>query len=207
MSSLNKRMSMVAAVCGLALAGSSGCALLSMLLQGVGLLPPASSPLSLLALMAQAEQLVVPQYPSAILVEVVGAPSSGSATVSSDVDRWQFRFPENPMAVAGTVWVDYENGQLSGPFYTEQGLLGTVFEVLPRTMDLDQAIQKMRDAGYTEAFTAVSFRKPLTFPLPEEALYAFSVPGRFILVGALTGNVTTETPTEGVGPSAFFTQP
>ena len=84
---------------------------------------------------------------------------------------------------------------------------GTVFEVLPRTMDLDQAIQKMRDAGYAEPFTAVSFRKPLTFPLPEEALYAFSLPGRFVLVGALTGKVTTETPTDGVEAPTFLTQP
>jgi len=160
-----------------------------------GLIPgwPVGSGQSNLDLMVTAEQMVAPQYPQALLIEVLGATSSGSGQAAGDVDRYQFRFSEDPDAAgAGTVWVDYENGKFTGPFYTSQGLIGTVFDPLPRNMTLAQALQLARDAGYTDAFTSITFRKPLTFPPVEEALYAFTMPGRYVLVGALSGEVSEE---------------
>lgn len=146
-----------------------------------------------LDLMAIAEQMVAPEYANARLIEVLGAPSSGSAQVASDVDRWQFRFTEDPDGPdAGTVWVDYENGQFTGPFYTSQGLIGTVIDPLPRDMTLAQALELARAAGYSDAFASVAFRKPLTFPPVDEALYALNMPGRYVLVGAETGTVAEE---------------
>lgn len=148
---------------------------------------------SSLELMATAEQMVAPAYPNALLIEVLGAPSGGTAQTADDVDRWQFRFSEDPVAPgAGTVWVDYENGAFAGPFYTEQGLVGTVYDPLPRTMSLADALARARAAGYTDDFSNVTYRLPLTFPQPEEALYALSMPGRFVIVGAVSGNVTEE---------------
>ncbi len=152
-----------------------------------------------LDLMATAEQLVAPAYPNALLIEVLGAPSGGTAQTADDVDRWQFRFTEDPVAPgAGTVWVDYENGAFSGPFYTEHGLIGTVFDPLPRSMSLADALALARAAGYTDDFSNVVFRLPLTFPQPEEALYALSMPGRFVLVGAVSGEVSEEAPQDAM---------
>lgn len=88
----------------------------------------------------------------------------------------------------------YKNKQFEAPYYTSQPLLGMVYEALPRTMNRTDVINHMCEAGYTDSFSAVSFHKPLTFPLPEEALHAFSLPGRFVLIGAVTGTVSEEAP-------------
>jgi hypothetical protein len=106
---------------------------------------------------------------------------------------WQFLFMEDPLAPgAATVVLDYADGEFGEPELLTQGLIGTMYERLPRTMTLTTAVQFMRDAGYGAAFSQVVLRKPLTFPVPDEAYYAFSLTDRVVLVGMATGEVTEE---------------
>ncbi len=175
---------------GLLLVPMTGCEPLAGLAGGIGGTPAAGS---LLQLMIRAEQKVLADYPLAVLIEVVGGPSAGVAHEAEDVDTWQFRFVDDFYGTfPGTVTLDYADQALAEPVHVPWPLLGTVFEDLPREMDLDDAVQLMRDAGYDEPFSAVTLRKPLTNPLPSEAYFVFTLPGKYVLVGALTGQVSEE---------------
>ena len=144
-------------------------------------------------LMSQAEQIVEEDYPDALLIEVIGTPSSGSAEAASDIDTWEFRFVDDPGgAFPGTVFLDYANGEFGELEFVPFPLLGTVFERVPRVMSLATAVETMRDAGYTADFTGVALRKPLTFPESPEAYYIFELSDRFVFVGMTTGEVTEE---------------
>jgi len=146
-----------------------------------------------LTLMADAERIVSQDYPNSLLVEAIGSASSGAAMVAGDVDQWEFRFlDDRGLNPPNTVIINYADEQFGDPVFIPDTLLGTVFEPLPRQMTLAEAIRLMRNAGYSDAFAEVIFRKPLTWPQPEEALYIFPLPGRFVLVGALTGEVNEE---------------
>ena len=150
-----------------------------------------------LTLLGQAEEIVWPNHPNAIVIEAHGSPSSGQTSTANGVNQWLFIFADNPQGPeVGTVLLDYARCEFGQPVYVPEAWFGTVYETLPRQIGLADAIQYMRDAGHTAPFTSVTLRKPLTFPEPEEALYAFALPGRFVLVGALTGEVTVEIPQE-----------
>ncbi|MBN1343160.1 MAG: hypothetical protein JXQ73_10795 [Phycisphaerae bacterium] len=174
------------------LAAIAGCGTLQNL---VCTLVPCWCPSNNLALMSEAERIVAQEYPTWLLIEAQGAPSTGSASVADDVDQWRFIFVDDPNDTQdqGTVELQYADGAFGQPVYVPDIWLGTVFERLPRHMSLAQAIEHMRDAGYTQTFTAVDLRKPLKVPLPEEAFYIFTLPDRYVLVGAVTGKVTEET--------------
>ena len=146
-----------------------------------------------LNLMGQAERVVWVTYPNAMLIEAQGAPSTGTATNAADIDRWAFVFDaDSTNPGSGTVTIQYSNGSFGEPVYVAQGWVGTIFERLPRVLSLGDAVTNMRDGGFTDDFSAVTLRKALTFPVPTEASYAFSLPGQFVLVGAETGTITTE---------------
>ena len=167
-----------------ALTGLAGCEL-------VGL--PLGGGLDNLALMAEAEQIVQATYPRATLIELHGNPSGGTATTAADIDQLRFIFDEDSDAPAGaTIILEYADGAFGDPVKVEQGWVGTMYERLPRDMSLDQAVLLMRLAGHAEPFTAVTLRKPLTFPVPDEASYMFTQAGQFVLVGVESGEVTTE---------------
>lgn len=159
---------------------------------GFTLLPPGAPP-SNIELMSQAEQIVWADYPSAMLIEAIGAATSGAANSADDIDQWLFIFPEDPnLPAGGTVQLHYAAGAFGAPVYVSQTWGGTIFERLPRLVSLADAVGLMRDAGHTGDFTGVVLRKPLTWPLPEEAFYGFSVSGGFVTVGAETGAVSGE---------------
>lgn len=148
---------------------------------------------TLLDLMAQAEDRVLPDFPLAVLIEVVGGPSAGVAHEAADVDRWQFRFVDDVYATfPGTVELDFADDAFAQPVLVPWPLLGTVFESLPREMDLPEAVALLRNAGYDEPFSAVALSRPLTNPLPEEAMFIFTLPGKYVFVGALSGEVHEE---------------
>ena len=150
-----------------------------------------------LDLMSEAETIVQVDYPNSLLIEANGSPSSGSANAAQDIDQWRFVFVDDIDATSvGTVLLEYANGAFGDPQHSTQGWIGSVYERLPQDMSLSTALEKVREAGYENDFSAVTLRKPLTFPQPEEALYSFSLPGQYVMVGVLTGEVTTEIATE-----------
>lgn len=147
----------------------------------------------LLQLLSQAEQIVEADHPQAVLVEARGTPASGTATTAGDIVTWRFLFmADSEVPGASTVVLDYAGGEFDEPELLMQGLIDTMYERLPRTMTLTTAIQFMRAAGYDDPFSQVVLRKPLTFPVPYEAYYAFTVGSRSVLVGMATGEVSEE---------------
>jgi len=171
------------------LATTVGCALSNPALWNA----TAGTGTGILQLMSQAEQIVHQDYPNALFIEALGEPSAGSANAAEEVDTWQFRFVDDITAAdPGTVLLDYVNEAFGTLEYLNQGLVGTVYERLPRVMSLTTAIGKLRGAGYADPFTDLVLRKPLTNPEPAEAFYIFTLPGRFVFVGMLSGEVTEE---------------
>jgi hypothetical protein len=147
----------------------------------------------LLQLLSRAEQIVEADHPRAVLVEARGTPAGATATTADDIVTWRFLFmADSEVPGASTVVLDYADGKFGEPQLLMQGLVGTMYERLPRTMTLTTAIQFMRAAGYDAPFSQVVLRKPLTFPVPYEAYYAFTMGSRTVLVGMATGEVSIE---------------
>jgi len=138
-----------------------------------------------LALMEMAEGIVWDQYPDAVLIEVHGSPSGGSATTAEEIDRWGFVFVEDANSpVTGTITLQFADGAFGQPVYLSQPWGGTVYERLPQVVTAAEALATVRAAGYTAPLEEVVIRKPLTCPFPEEAYYAFLIEGQYVLVGA-----------------------
>jgi len=176
----------IGAGCAMSLA-VGGCALLNPVLFGVS----TGSGNGITQLMSQAEQIVQQDYPDSLLIEVIGEPTGGTANNAEDVDNWEFRFVDDINASnVGTVLLHYANQTFDDPEHINQGLVGTIYERVPRVMSLSTAIERMRNAGHSDAFSGVVLRKPLTNPEPPEAYYIFTLPGQFVFVGMLTGEVT-----------------
>ncbi len=141
-----------------------------------------------LDLMRMAEGIVWADYPDAMLIEVHGVPSSGAANTADDVDQWGFIFAEDPQSpTTGTVTLEFRDGEFTDPVLMSQPWAGTVYERLPQTLTLADAVAVVRDAGYAAPFAEVVIRKPLTWPMPDEAFYALLIEGQYVLVGAESG--------------------
>lgn len=142
------------------------------------------------ALRTQAEAIVRLSFSQAILVEVIGTPSNGAATSATQVNNLQFRFAAdrtNPSA--GTAWVDSTNGQFGPVQSSSQQLTDVTFTELPQANSLEQAVNLMQNAGFTDPFRRVIFRQ-LPGGVASQASYAFDLGNGFVLVGAITGQVT-----------------
>ena len=183
---MQRRGVLACCAAGLLLVSLAGCEPVTDIIGGQG-----SGGTDLLQLMNKAEQIVGGDYPLSVLIEVVGAPSAGVAFDARDVDRWQFRFVDDIYATfPATVVLDYADETFAGPERIPWPLWDTVFDELPREMSFDEAVGHLRDAGYEEPFSAVALRTPLTEPAPDEPYFVFTLPGQFVFVGALTGEIS-----------------
>ena len=146
-----------------------------------------------LKLLTQAETIVEKNHSDAVLVEVHGTPAGSKAQTAADIVNWEFRFMEDSDEPgAATVYLEYHDGEFDDPYTIGYGLNGTMYQRLPRTMTLTTAVQYLRDAGYKDGFSEVVLRKPLEFPVPDEASFAFKIGSKYVLVGMKTGKVTGE---------------
>ncbi len=146
-----------------------------------------------LQLLARAEKIVEAEHPRAVLVEARGTSADGTATTADDILTWRFLFTgDSETPGATTVVLEYAAGEFGEPELLTQRLVGTMHERLPRTMTLTTAIQFLRDAGHDDPFSQVVLRKPLTFPVPDEAFYIFTVGEQAVFVGTETGKVNVE---------------
>lgn len=154
-------------------------------------IPPVDKNDPLMQLLARAETRVTRIYPDALLVEALGTPAGATALTADDIVNWEFRFMEDrDEPGAATVFLEYRDGEFAEPYAVSYGLNETMYQRLPRTMTLATAVQYLRAAGYDAAFSQVLLRKPLRFPVPEEAYYAFKIGKKYILVGMSTGTLT-----------------
>jgi len=141
-----------------------------------------------LELMAEAERIVKPQYPTAVQVEDHGIPSSGTAKTAGDVDHWRFIFSD--IDDLCTITLDYFNGQFGKPVRSPTSWSETAIRELPRHMNLDDAVLFLRDAGYSEPFKSVTLRSHLPNQKDEGASYVFTLEKRVVFMDAVTGEIT-----------------
>jgi hypothetical protein len=131
------------------------------------------------------------QFLGASPLEADGSPSSGAAMTAADVDRWRFVFDNQrtPGSRFRTAIVRYRKGR----FGRVKGVKPTFLEdnrisPLPE-MALDDAVARLRDAGFADPFSTVTLRFPLG-PSFSEPLYIFEFDGgSFVGVGTKTGTV------------------
>ncbi len=136
-------------------------------------------------LMAEAEKTVKPHYPTAVQVENVGVPSSGSAMVASDLDRWTFIFTD--IDGSETVTLEYIKGAFRKPVRAAKAWIATQIKELPRNMPMDKALEYLRGAGHNEPIISVTLRAP--FPAERGACYIFQMDKKAVYMDPYSGEV------------------
>ncbi len=144
--------------------------------------------LSFLGVANIAVRLVTEQYPGAVLYEGDGRPTKGPTEDVHDVTRWRFVFRTEDGGTAmihSTAW-----GEFGPVSYVDQPWLEDVVIPWPMEMDIVEADQLLKGAGFTGAYGAVTLRWPL-YPGSDEPCYIFGmVDGAHVFVGAYTRKVT-----------------
>jgi hypothetical protein len=136
-------------------------------------------------LMAEAEKIVKPLYPTAVQVENVGKASKGSAQNAEDVDLWTFVFTD--IDGTETVTLEYSKGNFGNPIREPRPWIATQIKELPRNMPLNKALEYLRNAGHKEPFKSVTLRAP--FPQEKGAAYVFQMAGKAVYMDAYSGEV------------------
>jgi hypothetical protein len=128
------------------------------------------------------------EYRSAVLLEAEGLTSAQGATSAAGVVRWRFVFANRSnTSKHPSVFLQWRHGHFGkvrgrrSPFLEDQPIR------VPR-MGLVHAVGKLRAAGYTQPFLAVTLRKPV-YPGTREPSYFFSLDGQYVRVGTRTGTV------------------
>jgi hypothetical protein len=131
------------------------------------------------------------QFLGASPLEANGRPSSGAATTAPEVDRWRFVFDNQrtPGSRFRTAIVRYKNGRFGHVTGKRPARLDdNRMSPLPE-MTLDDAVARLRDAGFTQPFSTVTLRFPLG-PSFSEPLFIFGFEnGSSVGVGTTTGTV------------------
>jgi hypothetical protein len=129
-------------------------------------------------------------YPHAKFCRAEGLPAGGMGSDADSVTRWTLYFYNDSNSHV-TIVVD--QGAFGQPQLHNEGLLGDRIMNVPFGMDLSDAIERKRNAGYVDPFNQVILRFPLT-PDANEPLYIFidSVHRRGVIVGAKTGQVSAQ---------------
>jgi hypothetical protein len=137
-------------------------------------------------LMAEAERIVKPQYPTAVQVENFGTSSKGSAITSDEIDQWKFVFTD--IDGLEIITLDYERGKFGKAVRDARPWIKTLIKELPRNLPFNQALSYLRSAGYNEPILSVTLRAP--FPMEKAATYVFQMKKKTVYMDALGGEVT-----------------
>jgi hypothetical protein len=139
-------------------------------------------------LIDEANALVQAAYPNAVLLEIHGIIPGGSGMNAGDVTMYEFIYGLEYQTVV-LLWQDEE---FSDPELVNDVWLGSFPIPLPLELSLENAIEKMREAGYASPFTAMTIRMPVSATIYTEAFYIFTISGQpFVFVGTKTGTVFT----------------
>ncbi len=137
-------------------------------------------------LMAEAEGIVKPQYPTAVQVMNIGTATAGLASRAEDIDRWKFVFTD--IDGLSTMTLDYIQGRFGKSVRVVKPWTETEIQELPRHMDLAKAIDLMRGSGYDGQFESVTLSAPKVEV--EEPSYIFKMGRDLIFVNANNGKVS-----------------
>ncbi len=135
-----------------------------------------------------AVNLVNAQYPGSKLYEGDGTAPNGPTTNVQNVNSWRFVFRT---ANGGTAMIHSTEWGEFGPItYVDQPWLEDVVIPWPVKMDIVEADNLLKNAGYTGEYGAVTLRWPL-YPSSDQPFYIFGmVDGSHIFVGINNGKVT-----------------
>lgn len=149
--------------------------------------------LSFLGMANIAVRIVNEQYPGSQLYEGDGISPSGPTTNVNNVNSWRFVFRTANGGTAfihSTVW-----GEFGPVTYVGQPWLEDRVIPWPINMDIVKADELIKQAGYTQEYTAVTLRWPL-YPGINQPEYIFSmVDELYVFVGVYDGKVSTESAT------------
>lgn len=145
--------------------------------------------LSFLGMANIAVRLVNDEYPGSQLLEGDGVSPSGPTTNVRDVNSWRFVFRTangGTALIHSTVW-----GQFGPITYIPQPWLEDVVIPWPIDMDIVEADELLKKAGYTGAYGAVTLRWPL-YPGINQPFYIFGMEdGSHIFVGIYDKSVSS----------------
>lgn len=127
-------------------------------------------------------------YPHAKFCVADGTPAAETGSDPGSITKWTLSFYNG---LHTHVVIVFDNGVFGQPQLIHWGLFGNRVMKVPWGMDLDEAIQRMRKAGYPNPFYEVVLLFPIG-PNANEPLYMFFIePGgeQRITVGAQSGSV------------------
>jgi hypothetical protein len=127
-------------------------------------------------------------YPNAKFCVADGKPAAGTGTGPDSITKWTLSYYNG---LHSHVVIVYDNGTFGQPQLINWGLFGNRIIDVPWSIDLADAIQRMRKAGFNNPFYEVVLLFPLG-PGADEALYLFFIDqagDQRITVGATTGKV------------------
>lgn len=151
-----------------------------------------------LEILMEADALVLANYPGAQFFEAY-APVKEGATRPEEIKTWRFVFdvppgsPECPETLSShtTAVLWYGRGSFGKINHICEMFCGDRVIPLPIKMDVGEAITLLQKAGYTDPFTSVVLRWPLT-PGNNEPYYIFEMQGSFTFVGVYDGKVNPQ---------------
>jgi hypothetical protein len=136
-------------------------------------------------LMGEAEKIVKSNYPTAVQVEDVGTSSKGSAYNAEEFDQWKFIFTD--IDGTETIILDYSKGEFDKIDREAKSWTKTKIRELPRNMNLEQALGRLRYAGHKEAVQSITLST--ASPLEEGPNFIFKMDKKFVYIDAFTGEV------------------
>ncbi|HEY0080544.1 MAG TPA: hypothetical protein VGB73_18210 [Pyrinomonadaceae bacterium] len=147
--------------------------------------------LSFLGMANIAVRLVNQKYPGSQLYEGDGVSPMGPTTDVRQVSQWRFVFRT---ADGGTAMIRSRTwGEFYPVEYYSSPWLEDIVIPWPIKMDIVQADQLLKQAGYTQPYGAVTLRWPL-YPGNEQPFYIFGMGGgMYVFVGVYDGSVSVPT--------------
>jgi hypothetical protein len=131
------------------------------------------------------------EFKKAVLLEADGRPAHGKVTTAAAITRWRIVFQNQTTKSSkfASAYMNVVNGKLGKVVGVHEPFLEDVdIHKIPK-MTLAGAVKKLRAAGHTKPFGAVTLRYPLG-PGFHEPLYIFGFgSGAYWTVGTKTGKV------------------
>lgn len=164
------------------------------LLAGCGGGGKAKPPVTRMQTMLDAARVVATKLDAGIdFMEARGIAEEGATAKSmDDVKSWQFLFSLDKER-EGTIIVPWSNGAFGEPTITETSVNGDVAVHDAPILDFDQAVSRLKPAGFVPEFDTVAYRQPMDL-VNKEASYIFHLGSarQFVFVGSQTGVIRTQ---------------
>ncbi len=131
------------------------------------------SQLNFIGLTTIAIKTVTQAYPNASFRGAIGKLNGDSTTNPHDITDWDFNFGDGKVPACINIQTEGEWGNFGSPIYSQSPTGGEVIP-WPIAMDISEATDLLRAAGYTQAFNGLTLHWPIHDPSYGQPLYIFS---------------------------------